>query len=116
MEDHTMEQTIGYARYKTLLSVLVVVVFIWGLIGTLDIKNIPYTGYILSPDRTVTIVREGGPAASAGVNVGDIVTKIDNIPVADFGSLAAQPRPSIGSDGSITVRRGETERTLTFRY
>jgi membrane-associated protease RseP (regulator of RpoE activity) len=111
-----MEQTIGYARYKTLFSVLVVVVFIWGLIGTLDIKNIPYTGYILSPDRTVTIVREGSPAASAGVNLGDTVTKIDNIPVADFGSLAAQPRPSIGSEGSITVKRGETERTLTFKY
>ncbi len=111
-----MEQTIGYARYKTLFSLLAAIVLIWGIVGTLDIKNIPYTGYILSPDRTVVIVREGSPAASAGVKVGDIVTKIDNIPVADFGSLAAQPRPSIGSDGSRTVKRGETERTLTFKY
>jgi hypothetical protein len=111
-----MEQTIGYARYKTLFSVLVVVVFIWGLIGTLDIKNVPYTGYVLSPDRTVRIVREGSPAAAAGVKVGDTVTKINNIPIADFGSLAAQPRPSIGSDGSITVKRGETEPTLTLKY
>jgi hypothetical protein len=111
-----MEQTIGYAHYKTLFSVLVVVVFIWGLIGTLDIKNVPYTGYVLSPDRTVRIVREGSPAASAGVKVGDTVTKINNIPIADFGSLAAQPRPAIGSEGSITVKRGETEPTLTFKY
>lgn len=116
MEDQTVEQTIDYARYKMLFSLLAVVVFIWGLLGTLDIKNTPYTGYILSPDRTVRIVREDSPAASAGVKVGDIVTRINNIPVADFGSLAAQQRPSINSDGSITVKRGETEETLTFKY
>jgi hypothetical protein len=111
-----MEQTTDYARYKTLLSLLAAVVFIWGAVGTLDIKNIPYTGYVLSPDRTVRIVREGSPAASAGVKVGDTVTKINGIPIADFGSLAAQPRPAINSDGSITANRGGTEQTLTFKY
>jgi hypothetical protein len=116
MEDHTVEQTIDYARYKMLFSLLAVVVFIWGVIGTLDIKNIPYTGYVLSPDRVVTIVREGSPAASAGVKVGDTVTNIDGIAVADFGSLAAQPRPAINSNGSVTVKRGGTEATLTFKH
>lgn len=111
-----MEQTMDYARYKMLFSLLAVVVFIWGVIGTLDIKNIPYTGYVLSPDRVVTIVRDGSPAASAGVKVGDTVTKTDNISLADFGSLAAQPRPAINSDGSITANRGGTEQTLTFKY
>jgi hypothetical protein len=111
-----MEQTIGYARYKTLFSVLAVVVLIWGLIGTLDIKNAPYTGYVLSPDRTVRIVRDGSPSAAAGLKVGDTVTKINGISIADFGSLAAQPRPAIGSEGSIMVKRGETEQTLTFKY
>jgi len=109
-----VEQT--YAQYKTLFLLLAAVVSIWGIVGTLDIRNVPYTGYVLSPDRTVRIVREGSPAASAGVKVGDPVTKINIIPVSDFASLAAQPRPSIGSDGSITVKRGETEETLTFKH
>lgn len=111
-----MEQTIDYARYKMLFSVLAAIVFIWGVVGTLDIKNIPYSGYVLSPDRVVTIVREGSPAALAGVKVGDTVTRVNDIAIADFGSLAAQQRPSIGSDGSITVKRGETEPTLAFKY
>jgi len=111
-----VEQTIDYARYKMLFSLLAAIVFIWGVVGTLDIKNIPYSGYVLSPDRVVTIVREGSPAALAGVKVGDTVTRVNDIAIADFGSLAAQQRPSIGSDGSITVKRGETEPTLTFKY
>jgi hypothetical protein len=77
---------------------------------------VPYTGYALSPDRLVTIVREASPAASAGVKVGDTVTKIDNIALTDFGSLAAQQRPATNSNGSVTVKRGGTEETLTFKY
>ncbi len=111
-----MEQTSDYARYKTLFTLLGIVVFIWGVIGTLDIKNIPYTGYVLSPDRVVTIARESSPAAAAGIKLGDTVTKIDGIPVTDFGSLAAQPRPAINSNGSVTVTRGGTEQTLTLKY
>ena len=116
MEDHAVEQTIEYARYKTLFLLLAAVVLIWGVVGTLDIKNIPYTGYVLSPDRIVTIVRDGSPAALAGVRVGDTVTKIDNIPVTDFASLVAQQRAAINSNGSVTVKRGGTEETLTLKY
>lgn len=111
-----MQQTTDYARYKTLLSLLAAAVFIWGVLGTLDIRNIPFTGYVLSPDRVVTIVRENSPAAAAGVKVGDTVTKIDGIAVTDFASLAAQPRPGINSSGSVSVKRGATEETLTLKY
>lgn len=111
-----MEQTTDYARYKTLFSLLAAAVFIWGVLGTLDIGNIPFTGYFLSPDRVVTIVRENSPAAAAGLKVGDTVTQIDGIAVADTGSLAAQPRPAINSNGSVTVKRGATEETLTLKY
>ena len=111
-----MEQKTDYARYKTLFSLLAAAVFIWGVLGTLDIRNIPFTGYLTSPDRVVTIVRENSPAAAAGVRVGDTVTKIDGIAVADFGALIGQPRPAINSSGSVTVKRGATEETLTLRY
>ena len=110
-----MEQKTDYSRYKTLFSLLAAAVFIWGILGTLDIRNIPFTGYVLSPDRVVTLVRENSPAAAAGIKVGDTVTKIDGIAVADFGSQVAQPRPAINSSGSVTVKRA-TEETLTLKY
>ena len=111
-----MEKKTDYARYKTLFYLLAAVAFIWGVLGTVDIRNIPFTGYVLSPDRVVTLVRENSPAAAAGIKVGDTVTKIDGIAMADFGSLVAQPRPAINSNGSVTVKRGATEETLTLRY
>jgi len=111
-----MEQKTDYARYKTLFYLLTAAVFIWGVLGTLDIRNIPFTGYVLSPDRVVTLIRENSPAAAAGLRVGDIVTKIDGIAVVDFGSLIAQPRPAINSSGSVSVKRGTAEETLTLKY
>ena len=111
-----MEEKTDYTRYKTLFYLLAAVAFIWGVLGTLDIRNIPFTGYVLSPDRVVTLVRENSPAAAAGIKVGDTVAKIDGIAVADFGSLVAQPRPAINSNGSVTVKRGTTEETLTLKY
>jgi PDZ domain len=111
-----MEQKTDYARYKTLFYLLAAVVFIWGVLGTLDIRNTPFSGYVLSPDRVVTLVRVNSPAAAAGVKVGDTVTKINGIAVADFGSLIAQPRPAINSSGSVSVKRGAAEETLTLNY
>ena len=111
-----MDQETNYARYKTLFCLLAAVVFIWGVLGTLDIRNIPFTGYVTSPDRVITIVRDNSPAAAAGLKVGDTVTKIDGIAIADLGSLIAQPRPAINSSGSVSVKRGATEETLTLKY
>jgi PDZ domain len=111
-----MEQKTDYSRYKTLFYLLAAVVLIWGVLGTLDIRNIPFTGYFRSPDSVVTLVRENSPAAAAGVRVGDTVTRIDGIAVTDFGSLVGQPRPAINSSGTVTVERGATEETLRLSY
>ncbi len=112
-----MEQTPNYRRYKVLLLVLTGVVFIWGMIGALDITRIPYAGYNLSPDaRRVTFVRAGSPAEEAGIKAGDTVTQIDGIPISDFAAMTERGRPAIDSEGSLTVKRDATEQTLTFKY
>lgn len=111
-----MEQSTDYKRYKTIFLVLTVAVFVWGIIGALDIPQIPYTGYNTSPDNTVTLVRDGGPAAQAGLRVGDTVTHIDNIPIQDTAALSIRGRPAINSEGSLTVTRGGTEQTLNLKY
>lgn len=111
-----MEQTINYTRFKKLFSILAVIVFIWGVVGTLDFANIPFNGLVLSPDNVATIVREGSPVAQAGVKVGDTLIRIDTIPMQDLSTFANRPRPAINSAGSITVKRGEGEETLAYTY
>lgn len=111
-----MEQTANYNRQKLLFSLLAVLVFFWGVSGALDITNLPYSGFVSSPDNVVTVVRDGSPAAQAGLQVGDSITRIDNISVEDFATFANRARPAINSDGSVTVKRGATEQTLTFKY
>lgn len=111
-----MEQTTKYSRYKTLFSVLAVALLIWGALGALEITRTPYDGYTLSPDNVVTQVREGSPAAAAGLRAGDQVTKVDNRPVESVAGFYERGRPAIGSQGSVTVRRDGAEQTLTFTY
>jgi hypothetical protein len=111
-----MEQTTNYSRYKPLFSLLAVALLVWGALGALEITRTPYDGYTLSPDRVVTQVREGSPAAAAGLRAGDQVTKVDNIAVEDVAGFQERGRPAIGSQGSVTVRRDGAEQTLTFNY
>lgn len=59
----------------------------------------------------VAAVIPGSPAATAGLTPGDVITKVDNIPVHDFVDLAAQ----IGSyaPGSTVTLTLATGRTIT---
>lgn len=111
-----MEQATDYKRYKGIFSVLALVVFIWGVIGTLDITHIPYAGYTLSPDNTVTVVRDGGPAAMAGLKVDDTITQIDGIAIDNYLAFASRERPAISSAGSFTITRAGTEQQLAYNY
>lgn len=52
----------------------------YGGIGV-TVRNMPGTGSMLGPVEVVSIV-DGGPAASAGVQVGDILESIDRRPLA----------------------------------
>lgn len=111
-----MEQSPNYRRQKLLFSILAVLVFCWAVSGALDITNIPYNGIVSSPDNVVIQLREGSPTAQAGLQVGDTITKIDNIPIEDAATLNNRARPAIGSDGSVTIKRGGIEQTLSFKY
>ena len=58
-------------------------------------------------------VKPDSPAARAGVQPDDVVEELSGIPVrtaADLERIAAQRRP--GQPTSITVRRGDEQRTL----
>lgn len=66
---------------------------------------------------TLTNVKDDGPAAQAGVNVGDKIAAVEGQPLKRFGAALAQKVLSSGSPGvgdtiTITLERGPTA-TLT---
>jgi hypothetical protein len=111
-----MEQTASYGRYKILFSILAVALLIWGAFGAMEITKASYTGYTISPDNVVTQVRAGSPAETAGVLVGDKVTKIDGYAVESVAGFYERGRAAVGGAGSLTVMRDGAEQTLTFNY
>lgn len=79
----------------------------------------PYFGSIpdMSPIESgvrLTGVREGSPAAQAGLQAGDVIVEFDGKPVADLYAFTyALREKSAGDVVSVTVVRGE--RRLTFK-
>ncbi len=64
----------------------------------------------------VSSVTDGGPAAAAGIQVGDIITKIgsENITSADSALLAVRSH-NIGDEVDVTVRRGNDDVTVKVK-
>jgi hypothetical protein len=91
------------AKYKTPFLIVGALFVLWGVIGLFDIGNIPYAGYNTDGNNTVTRVREGSPAAAAGLRVGDYITSIAGVPVEDTRALAAMPRAAIGETRTLVV-------------
>jgi hypothetical protein len=96
------------ARYKTPFLVLAVLFLIWGILGVIDQRNIPYSGYITDGNNTVTRIDPGSPAERAGLQVGDYIRSIGGIPVENARALAARPRPEIGETWTLVVQQGAT--------
>jgi hypothetical protein len=59
-------------------------------------------------------VRKGGPAALAGVKVGDIITRIANTPVNGVSIFGVYEALDAADKTSLTIQRGKESRTLTL--
>lgn len=75
----------------------------WGIAGLLDQANVPYDGYSLAPDNTVSRVRAGSPAAAAGLAVGDRVVRENGVAIEDTPARTRMPRPAIGETRTLVV-------------
>lgn len=106
----TVKSTHTYLVY--LLGLLFLVL---GIFGYLDIKNFTYSGYS-SNDFTVTKVEESGPAAEAGMQVGDQIITINDLDVRDAKAWADQPRRKIGETRKYVVTRNGEEITFPVTF
>ena len=79
------------SMHTYLVYALAIIFLIMGVFGYLDIKNSSDAGYS-SNDFTVTKVEEGGPAAEAGMQVGDQIISIDNLDVRDTKAWSDKAR------------------------
>lgn len=111
-----MGQTTFGISNKILYPVLALILLAWGISGLGEIAKNPYSGYKIGPNRVVNTVRPGSPAETAGLKVGDQITKRDGIPVENSAALAERPHTVAGSTGTLTVLRGGTEQTLNIKY
>jgi regulator of sigma E protease len=60
----------------------------------------------------IGIVESGGPAANAGLAVGDLVLSVNGEAVADFDDLRHRIEALPGQDALLVVRRGDQEQSL----
>jgi hypothetical protein len=101
---------------KNLFLVLAVIAVVFGVLGLMDLANVPYAGYFTNVNSEVTDVFSDGPAAAGGLEVGDVVKTSGGISTDDTKELARRSRADIGSTRILVVDRGgETvEVDITF--
>lgn len=60
-------------------------------------------------DARVARVMPGGPAATSGLQAGDVVTAIDGTPVESAAEASDMARGDIGAPVTLTIHRGDNE-------
>jgi predicted metalloprotease with PDZ domain len=82
-------------------------------------RHRPFVGILVDQDSTgavhVVQVVPGGPAARAGMKVGDVLISIEGVPIPDAGKLiVGKAGWKTGAEVHYKVRRGEGERNVAL--
>ena len=85
-----------FSRYKGLFMILAVLIGLVAVLGALDMKNVPYSGYYTDGNNTVIRIYPGSPAQKAGFMKGDLMLSNGGIDVKDTRTLIRRPRAEIG--------------------
>jgi hypothetical protein len=109
-------ETPDLTRYKMPVLVVSVMLLIWAVLGTLDVRNQPYSGYVTDGNNTITGLTEGSPADAAGFQVGDYILSNGGIPVEDSRELSARGRAAVNELRTFEVEREGQTLSLDMRY
>lgn len=93
------------AKYKIPFLVVGALFVVWGVLGTLEVRNRPYGGFSNGLDYVVNEVEEGSPAEAAGLQVGDRIITYNGIAVEDARAYRQMPWPQIGETRILVVER-----------
>lgn len=111
------------AKYRNLFLIVSVILLVLGALSAMDVKNQTYTGFQTDGNNKVTMVEEGGPAAAAGLQAGDVLTSVNGIAVTDTKGFFNLHRATVGATRPYVVQRGGqavtfeiTQAALSTRY
>jgi PDZ domain len=94
------------ARHRTLFTVVALILVVLGVLSAMDLSNQTYTGYFTDGDNKVTLVEAGSPAATAGLQVGDMIKSINGVAVTDTKGLINMHRAAVGATWPMVLERG----------
>jgi membrane-associated protease RseP (regulator of RpoE activity) len=80
---------------------------IWAFFGIADLPNRPHGGFRHDASGVVTGVEEGGPAAQAGLRVGDRILSINGVSLHEATLTQRLPRAENGETRSVLVARAD---------
>lgn len=104
------------AAHRSTFLILAGLVLVWGIFGSLDIRNFTYTGFVTDGDNTVIQVTPESPASAAGMQIGDYIRSIGGVSVEDTRAQMAQPRPEVGEQRTVVVERASETVSLDLTY
>jgi hypothetical protein len=100
------------AKYRNLFLIVSVILLALGAMAARDVKNQTYTGFQTDGNNKVTMVEEGGPAAAAGLQAGDVLTSVNGIAVTDTKGFFNLHRAAVGATWPYVIQRGGQAMTL----
>ena len=93
-------------RYGMLLLIAGTCVAIWGVAGLVRTSQSGWSGYAASWDAVVTHIVADGPAAAAGLEVGDRIVSIDGTPIDGVWTRPSLRNVEVGGTQLLKVERG----------
>jgi hypothetical protein len=98
------------------LLVFSALIFVWSVLGALDVRNFVDSGYATDGNNTITQITEGGPADRAGFEVGDYIRSIGGISVEDTRAATQRGRAEAGEVREFEVERDGRLVNLNLTY